>query len=435
MASRRTVLKGGLAVGAIAATWMFKPVSRASVQSDYFKGLSRFLDQHDISRPALLVDLNRLDQNLTNLNTFFNRHPQKTYRIVVKSLPSPALLDYIARRTNTHAYMVFHLPFLLSLVSTTPDADILFGKPMPVASARHFYQIWRKQQPAFVPQKQLQWLIDSEMRLKQYLQLAQQQEQRLRVNLEIDVGLHRGGFNQTQEFRRALDIIAANPEHLQLSGLMGYDAHVSKLPGFLAGREFARVQQRYQDYIAQIRKAYPDWLNRPLCFNGAGSPTFLRYADVEAVNDLSVGSCLLKPSDFDQPMLDEYVPAAVIATRVLKKQSNKGIPTQEWLGTVAGHWDPNQQLSFFIYGGNWMATPCSPSGLEFNELYRSSNQQGLLGSADVPLDVDDWVFLRPMQSEAVLLQFGDLLAVRDGQLEGLWPILRQGASSSPDITS
>ncbi|MBT1064456.1 alanine racemase [Bowmanella sp. Y26] len=423
MTSRRTFLKAGAGVAVLGGAWLAKPQDNAGAVEPYFQGLSSALDKADITHPSLLIDLDKLDQNLAVLNAFFSRQPEKTYRIVVKSLPSPDLLDYIAERTQSHAYMVFHLPFLQALAKAKPDADILFGKPMPVASAAAFYQNWQALPQGFVPAQQLQWLIDSLPRLEQYLQLAKQQGLLLRVNFEIDVGLHRGGFNEPASFAKALELVAANPEHLQFSGLMGYDAHVSKLPGFLGDREFIQVQARYRAYVEQIRSAYPEWFERPLCFNGAGSPTFLRYGDVTQVNDLSVGSCLLKPLDFDLPILAEFEPAAAIATRVLKKQLNQGVPTQEWLGSVASWWDPNQQVSFFIYGGKWLAAPWSPPGLSFNSLYDSSNQQGLNGSAQLPLAVDDWVFLRPLQSEAVLLQFGHLLAMRNGQLLARWPVL------------
>jgi hypothetical protein len=37
--------------------------------------------------------------------------------------------------------------------------------------------------------------------------------------------------------------------------------------------------------------------------------------------------------------------------------------------------------------------------------------------------VDDFVFLRPTQSEAVLLQFGDLAVVRGERVVERWPVL------------
>jgi D-serine deaminase-like pyridoxal phosphate-dependent protein len=49
----------------------------------------------------------------------------------------------------------------------------------------------------------------------------------------------------------------------------------------------------------------------------------------------------------------------------------------------------------------------------------------LNGSAAVELGVDDYVFLRPTQSEAVMLQFGDLVVVRGGAVVDHWPVFRQ----------
>jgi D-serine deaminase-like pyridoxal phosphate-dependent protein len=39
--------------------------------------------------------------------------------------------------------------------------------------------------------------------------------------------------------------------------------------------------------------------------------------------------------------------------------------------------------------------------------------------------VDDHIFLRPSQSEAIFLEFGDLLAVRGAQIVARWPVLKQ----------
>jgi D-serine deaminase-like pyridoxal phosphate-dependent protein len=54
------------------------------------------------------------------------------------------------------------------------------------------------------------------------------------------------------------------------------------------------------------------------------------------------------------------------------------------------------------------------------------------GSARVPLAVDDYVFLRPTQSEAVMLQFGDLVVVRGGAIVDHWPVFQQSERSPAD---
>jgi D-serine deaminase-like pyridoxal phosphate-dependent protein len=84
--------------------------------------------------------------------------------------------------------------------------------------------------------------------------------------------------------------------------------------------------------------------------------------------------------------------------------------------------DANAARGFFVYGGHWLAEPESPAGLEFNSLYgRSSNQELLTGSRSVVLRPNDFVFLRPTQSEAVLLAFGDILVYENGAITGVWP--------------
>jgi D-serine deaminase-like pyridoxal phosphate-dependent protein len=49
----------------------------------------------------------------------------------------------------------------------------------------------------------------------------------------------------------------------------------------------------------------------------------------------------------------------------------------------------------------------------------------LNGSKNVQLEVDDYVFYRPTQSEAVLLEFGDLALVRGGEIVDFWPTFEE----------
>ena len=49
----------------------------------------------------------------------------------------------------------------------------------------------------------------------------------------------------------------------------------------------------------------------------------------------------------------------------------------------------------------------------------------LNGSQSVALEVDDYVFYRPTQSESVMLEFGDLALVRGGQIVDFWPVFEE----------
>ena len=148
-----------------------------------------------------------------------------------------------------------------------------------------------------------------------------------------------------------------------------------------------------------------------------------------ATNELAAGSCLVKPTDFDLPSLADHEAASYIATPVLKTADRVQIPGID-LGPLQGWWNPNQERSFFTYGGWWKAKPESPAGLVSNGLFgRSTNQEMLNGSRSIELQPDDWIFLRPTQSEFVFLQFGDIAVFDQGAIVDFWPVFSEASAA------
>jgi len=417
--SRRQLLAGG-AVSALGVA-LLRPADRGEGYSDYFASLNSTLKAHGIDKPSLVIDLDRLDRNIDRVTDSVAKGSEKRYRVVTKSIPSPGLVEYVARRADTLRQMVFHRPFLQAMTRLQPDADLLLGKPLPVAAADNFYQ---RHLGSFDAERQLQWLVDTPQRLAQYLELAQTRGTRLGINLELDVGLRRGGFVADASLAEALRAIEENPEHLRFTGFMGYDAHLMGIPSFLVEGEIPKVRQRYDAAVRLLRSNFANLYKPDLCFNGAGSPTFRHYEGDEHVNDLSAGSCLMKPTHYDLPILEDFEAASFIATPVLKKLQGSRLPAMAWTAPLMRGWDVNRRVTYFTYGGNWLADNESPPGLSPHFAYVSSNQQGFNASESVKLGIDDFVFLRPQQSEAVLLQFGDLLAVRGQEIVDRWPVLR-----------
>ncbi len=417
---RRHFVIGAAALGAGAALAL-RPRAEAQPYDDYFRALNDELRRNGPARPCLLIDLDRLDRNIDAVMASV-RAPRH-YRVVEKSLPSPKLLEYVMRKAGTNRLMSFHQPFANADARLFPECDILIGKPLPVRAAERFY---RELQGAFDPSRQMQWLVDTTERLRQYLELARGLGTRLRINIEIDVGLHRGGVDDDATLSEMLALIEAQPQQLEFSGFMGYDPHVTALPRFAGSRDalFASAMQAYESRVALLRSRHPALWNEKLTLNAAGSPTYKLHERENLSNDISVGSALLKPTHFDIDTLAEHVPAAFIATPVLKAVGPLRLPELDGLSRLARAWDPNTREMFFVYGGNWMADYESPQGLRRNGLYgKSSNQENVTASVGTGLAVDDHVFLRPQQSEAVLLEFGDLLAVRGGRIVEQWPVL------------
>ena len=205
------------------------------------------------------------------------------------------------------------------------------------------------------------------------------------------------------QFKKLLNLIQNNPKYLQFSGLMGYDAHVGKIPKIIKSttKTYEQSQVQYQKYIRCLTSDFPTLNHRTLCFNGAGSPTFSLHTDHSVCNDISFGSMLVKPADFDLATLADFQPALFIATPVLKKLAATQIPGLALLDKA-----PSHKNALFVYGGYWMANYVHPMGAQTNSLYgRSSNQELVNVPKSSDIQIDDFVFLRATQSEAVISQF------------------------------
>lgn len=424
---RRTLLRAGLAAGgALGAIALLKPGNAGAPHARYFADMERLLQRDGPGTACLILDLDRLNHNLIALRDAMP--PGKAYRLVSKSLPCASLIDHVLAAMRSRRIMCFHQPFANALARSFPDADLLVGKPMPVEAVARFYDDHRPGR--FDPQSQLQWLVDTPQRLARYANLARARGVRLRISIEIDVGLHRGGVDNDADFLTMLRMLRDDSRHLRFGGLMGYDPHVVRLPDLMGDADALQqaANARYRHFIALLRRHGGDLLtlqqDPPLVFNGAGSPNFVLHDERAPTNDLAVGSALVKPADFDLPTLAAFRPALWIAAPVLKVADGVELPGLEWASLPARLWNPNLQRTHFIYGGNWRADSVSPQGLSTNALFgRSSNQEMLTGAAISALAPGDWVFHRPRQSEALMLQFTEILVVQAGGVVDHWPVL------------
>lgn len=405
------------------------PNDAPSGRDPYFAGLEAALRRAGVAQASLVIDRDRLDANLDTLACDLPRG--MAYRIVVKSLPALDLVRHVRARTGSDRLMTFNAAMLKTFAHAMPDADQLLGKPLPVAAARTV--LASLPQPAHAALARIHWLIDTPERLAQYAALADGEGVDLNIALELDVGLHRGGFTPDDTLDAALQTLAGAPR-LTLTGCVGYEPHLTKLPEVDGWRAAATegAWTAYREALSRLERALGPGQADRLIRNAGGSPTFRLYRDTQVANELSVGSVLVKPSDFDTPELAGYQPAAFIATPVLKTWPGVHAPGLEHR-PGAGRTSrlpsaPGAGRTLFLHGGNWLADPVDPPGLAYSKLFgRSSNQEMLTAPEATVLAPDDLVFLRPRQSEAVLLQFGDLVVVSGGEVVDTWPALPASA--------
>lgn len=355
-----------------------------------FAALDRALTTAGVDHPALILDLAAVRHNLDHLAAALPRGYQ--VRVAEKSLPVPGLLTQVMARLGTDRIMSFHLGMTRQTYDHFPKADVMMGKPMPATEAARFM--------AERPERPL-WLIDNADRAAEYAALCDRFGP-LDVAVEVDIGLGRGGFATPQDI--------ALPHPLRPVAIMGYEAHVSALPRLL-GRG-PRAQTAAMARLAAFRAALPD----AAIINTGGSTTALHLPEGGPGNELVIGSAVVKPADFDQPVNAPLIPALWIAAPVLKRVAH-GLPGHPRLSRMLRKLRLIAPEIAFLYGGKWMARPHWPQPVRHSPFYpASSNQEGLC----LPLSeqVTNRVILRPTQSEAVMMQFATLYLYDQGAITG-----------------
>lgn len=422
--SRRNLMIGGaiIAGGAIA---MSRSSDKSGPRDPYFVEMQKALIEANIAQPTLVIDRSRLNKNIDQV---MNDLPEGMgYRIVAKSLPSLKLLCHVRERSGTDRLMTFNQPMLLALSQEMPEASQLVGKPLPAQAAQNYFA--ELPQESSDAKDKIQWLIDTPERLDQYAAIAETNGTNMAINIELDVGLHRGGMEPGDDLNGMLEKLRQS-NRLEFAGYMGYEPHLSALPTALGWRDRAKngAWDIYTEALKSAKAVFDETSVAVATRNAAGSPTYRLYKDTNIANEISVGSALVKPTNFDTDLLDPFQPASFIATPVIKTSDETRIPGLEFADSAKSAMDANLDKTVFIYGGHWLAHPEDPPGLRYNSTFgRSSNQEMLNGGENIDLKPDDFVFLRPSQSEAVFLQFGDIAVYDSGAIVDQWPVFPASA--------
>ncbi len=422
--SRRNVLIGA-SLGTAAIVVAKKPKDMSGGQDPYFDSLQAALKDANIGKPTLIVDRARLHKNIDLVTS--RLPPGMALRIAQKSVPSMGLLNEILTRAKTNRLMVFNKDYLQDLCLDAEYRHILLGKPLPISAAENFQTYIFGRSPNMDTVNAIEWLIDNPERLREYKELAAARDVNMNINIELDVGMHRGGVTDMGVLATMLKDIQADPR-LKFSGFMGYEKHIVYALGGAKGREKAKTAcwTAYREAVATAQSVLgKDFDPKTATLNGGGSATYRLYEDTNTMNDLCLGSAFVMPSHFDFDTLAVHAPASFISTPVLKQSQGLNLPGGGILNDIIMAWNPNQRQSFFHYGGRWLADPVYPKGLTYNNLYgRSSNQELVVGSKNIDLKTNDHIIFRPQESENVFLQFGDIAVFEDGKITDFWPVMR-----------
>lgn len=363
----------------------------------YYSHLDATLRANGQTRPCLILDRDRLDRNIEQART----QARLPVRLVAKSLASLPLIDRAYEGLDAIGLMSFSAAMLETLLKTRPAYPHLMGKPLPTRAVAEVL----KAQPNAATQ--VTWLVDGPERTHQLAELAAQLGKDLHVALEVDVGLHRGGAT-ADEMGAQIATLTTLPG-LNFAGIMGYEPHLAKLP--------APFRRGAEQVVTRTLKA----ASGLGLVNTGGSLTFAQYGPDHGATELSLGSILLKPTDFDLPATQAFDPALFIAAPILKYLPGNPMPGPRWLSRLTGR---ARKADIALYGGYWKGKPVHPDGYQTSRIFGHSSNQEIWSGPPLPATpLDHFALLRPTQSEATLPEFGEILVLSEGEIIDRWPCL------------
>ena len=422
-----------LLIGLLYLVWT-KPRKMKSEYQPYFAQLNGALKAQRPGASAGIIDLDRLDNNVAVVKKSLGNNFK--LRLVTKSLPSIDLLKYLMDKANTNRLMVFSEPFIAEILNSfnADSLDLLLGKPLPVDAFERLSvnKGWNT----------INWLVDTKPRLIEYLAVAQKQNAHVKLSLEIDVGLHRGGFETPEAVGEAIELIKQNSQYAEFTGFMGYDGHVPFVPFYInkdksVKKAFVNVQNLYTQFVDELKKHYDAKFISGLTFNSGGTHTYFYYSDfknITPVNDIAMGSGFLAPAQFPELIALGHQPALFLASPVLKKIPTSKLPHAEKLSPLVNFWDPNLKVSYYMLGGGWPGNPVAPAGLQKNYFWDENdlgysnllpNQSILSSSDDNNLNVGDFVFSHAWEGDG-MLAFKKIELYRPGKMVGEWDTYKGG---------
>jgi D-serine deaminase-like pyridoxal phosphate-dependent protein len=196
--------------------------------------------------------------------------------------------------------------------------DVLLSYPIVGPNCRRLAQLVRK-----FPASRFSTLFDHADGLAQLSQAFVEAGQTIDVLLDVDVGQHRTGIAPGPAAQQLYEQMARTPG-LRPGGLHVYDGHTHQ---HAVEERQAAVEAQLRPVLEMRQALERAGLPVPRLVLG-GTPTFPIYARLDIAGaECSPGTCVLNDYNYGNwfPDLGEFVPAALVLTRVISRPTPRRI--------------------------------------------------------------------------------------------------------------
>lgn len=355
-----------------------------------------------LATPAALVDLDRLDDNITKAAAYAAAHGV-ALRPHVKTHKAPE----VARRQLAAGAvgLTCATPRELEVMATVCD-DLFWAHP-PVGAAKLARVM------ALPPSVRLTVAVDDASQVAALSAAAQAAGRHVHVLVEFDVGMRRVGVPAVDAVVALAQAVASAPA-LVFDGITCYPGHIRQ-PAAAQGDALRALQARLEQAITALRDAgHP-----PRVVSAGSTPTMWQTHEVPAITEMRPGTSVYHDrttAEIGTSTWDE------IAFTVLATVISTSIPGQVVLdaGTKALAREPLRGVE----GEGWAAVQDRPHLV----VQRMSEEHGIIELGDDPWrpQVGELVRLVPNHVCVAMHNFDAVTAIRDGRIAATWPVAARG---------
>lgn len=379
--------------------------------------LARALRDHRL--PAAWVDLDRFDRNLDDL---VRRAGGMPIRVASKSLRCRALVERVVQRRGCEGVMCFTPAEAVHLSHTLDDLLVAYPSVDPHEVRPVFARL--------AAGKTIVLTVDDLEQLEILGALAREAGQVLPLCLDVDMSLALPKLHfgvRRSPIRTPADALAIGKRvrsdpHLELVGVLGYEAQVAGLPDKTpraAWNTMVRTLKRAS--IRDLRKrrgavvrALRQEGHAIRFVNGGGTGSLESTRADPSVTEVTAGSGLYVPTLFDEFEAFDPLPAAGFALPVVRRPA-KGFVTCLGGGYVASG----------AAGPDRLPRPFLPPGLSLLEQEGAGEvQTPLQGSVADELAIGDPVFFRHAKAGELCERFAELHLIRGDEVVDVVPTYR-----------
>jgi D-serine deaminase-like pyridoxal phosphate-dependent protein len=266
----------------------------------------RAANEHDIPSPALLLFLERIDENLAAMVRIAGSPAR--LRPHIKTHKLPQLIERQIALGITRFKCATVAEAEMALEAGAPD--VLLAYPLVGPNPQRLAALQTR-----YPEARISAIADSEEGIRALSAAALGAGVSIGTYLDLDCGMHRTGVTADSPHAAALYRMVEQSPGLIAAGLHAYDGHIHDTD--LAERT-AKCDAAFQP-VERLREQLLSQGSSVPALIAGGTPTFAIHA-AHPARELSPGTCVLWDFGYGDKLPDlPFLPAAVLLTRVVSK--------------------------------------------------------------------------------------------------------------------